>query len=519
MVNAAQSKSPLLVTAHPLVYEVNARVLLKELSVREGKRITLGTIPDDVLQDWADQGMDGVWMMGVWATGPIGVKIAREHEGLRGEYKKVLTDFSDDDVIGSPYAVQAYEPPKELGGFKGLSTLHRRMEEFGLGLILDFVCNHTARDHDWIVSHPEYYVQGSAGDDRVRPDAFFRVRTDKGDRVIAFGRDPVFPGWTDTAQLNYNSVAVRRAVIEEIKNIAGYCDGVRCDMAMLVLNDVFHRTWGDLAMREGGAPVEEFWKEAIRTVKAEMPHFVFAAEAYWSLEWELQQLGFDYTYDKVLYDRLLHEGASSVREHLKAEISFQKHSVRFIENHDEPPAALSLPSDPWQYAAATIASTVPGMILYHDGQFEGRSVKLPVQLGRRPAQAVNERTRSFYKRLLSCLTSEVFKKGEWRLLTMRPAWHDNPTWQDYLAFWWQAPSGAVRLIVVNYAPHNSQCYVDLPEQSLVGSPMEFRDLMGSAVYIRERNGLVSKGMFFDLPAYGIHIFRVSPLNRKCSPDQ
>ncbi len=72
MVNAAQSKSPLLVTAHPLVYEVNARVLLKELSVREGKRITLGTIPDDVLQGWADQGMDAVWMMGVWATGPIG---------------------------------------------------------------------------------------------------------------------------------------------------------------------------------------------------------------------------------------------------------------------------------------------------------------------------------------------------------------------------------------------------------------------------------------------------------------
>jgi hypothetical protein len=517
MVSATQSKNRLLATTHPLMYEVNARVLLKELSAREGKRVTLGTIPDDVLQAWADEGLDAVWLMGVWETGPIGVKIAREHEGLRGEYKKVLADFKDEDVIGSPYAVRAYEPPKDIGGFKGLATLHRRMKEQGLSLILDFVCNHTARDHDWVINHPEYYVQGSAGDDRSRPDAFFSVRTEKGDRVIAFGRDPVFPGWTDTAQLNYNSFAVRRAAIEEMRTIAEYCDGLRCDMAMLVLHDVFHRTWGDLAAQEGAAPGEEFWKEAIRTVKSEIPQFLFIAEAYWNLEWELQQLGFDFTYDKVLYDRLLREGASSVREHLKAEINFQKRSIRFIENHDEPPAAVALPSEAWQYAAATIASTVPGMVLYHDGQFEGRSVKLPVQLGRRPDLPVNLGNRSFYKRLLACVTSDVFRKGEWQLLAVRPAWHDNPTWQDYLAFLWEEPSAGVRLVVVNYAPHNSQCYIDLPQKSLRGSPMEFRDLMGSAVYVRERNGLLSKGMFFDLPAYGIHVFRVAPLNRKACP--
>lgn len=518
MVTTAQSKPRLRTTAHPMVYEVNVRVLLRELSAREGKRLTLATIPDDVLRGWADEGFDAVWLMGVWATGPIGVGIAREHEGLRVEYRKALPDFTDDDVIGSPYAVRAYEPPKELGGFKGLATLRRRMNELGIGLILDFVCNHTARDHDWVVDRPEFYVQGSAGDDVVRADAFFRVRTEKGERVIAFGRDPVFPGWTDTAQLNYNSAAVRRAVINELHNIAPYCDGVRCDMAMLVLNDVFHRTWGDLAVHEGPPPSEEFWKEAIRAVKAQVPEFLFVAEAYWNLEWELQQLGFDFTYDKILYDRLLREGATSVREHLKAEIGFQKRSIRFIENHDELPAALSLPSDPWQYAAATIASTIPGMVLYHDGQFEGRSVKLPVQLGRRPEQPGNPRTRSFYRRLLSCLASDVFSKGEWHLLTVRPAWQDNPTWQDYLAFWWEAPPHGSRLVVVNYAPHNSQCYIDLPQQSLTGSPVEFRDLMGNSAYVRERNGLVSKGMFFDLPAYGIHIFQVSPLNRKACPE-
>jgi hypothetical protein len=436
---------------------------------------------------------------------------------LRQEYKKVLPDFTDADVIGSPYAVQAYEPPVEIGGFKGLATLRRRMNERGLGLILDFVCNHTARDHEWVTRHPDYYVQGRKGNDVDRPDAFFKAQTEEGDRVIAFGRDPVFPGWTDTAQLNFASATLRQAAISELGTIARYCDGVRCDMAMLVLHDVFRRTWGDLAAQEGPAQREEFWKEAIRSIREEYPRFVFIAEAYWNLEWELQQLGFDYTYDKVLYDRLLHEGAQSVREHLKAEISFQKRSIRFIENHDEPPAALSLPSDAWQYAAATIASTAPGMILFHDGQFEGRSVRVPVQLGRRPEQPVNERTRLFYMRLLSCLCAEPFRRGAWRLVPTRPAWHENPTWRDYVAFWWEDSSSGIRLVVVNYAPHNSQCYIDPPPESLKGGTMEFRDLMSSAVYVRERSGLLSKGMFFDLPPYGIHIFHVAPLNRRRHP--
>jgi glycosidase len=514
MAKAAKTENRLLASMHPLVYEVNTRVLLNELSAREGKRVTLGTIPDDILRGWAEEGLDAVWLMGVWETGPVGMRIAREHEGLRAEYKKVLPDFTDADVIGSPYAVRAYRPAKELGDATGLTRLHRRMKELQLGLILDFVCNHTARDHNWVKSHPEYYVQGNNEDDVRRPDAFFKVQTKKGGQVIAFGRDPMFPGWTDTAQLNYNSAAVRDAVMGEMQSVARYCDGLRCDMAMLVLDDVFRGTWGDLAPREGMKPDGEFWQEAIQSVKEKLPDFKFIAEAYWNREWELQQLGFDFTYDKVLYDRLLREGASSVRDHLTAQIGFQKRSVRFIENHDEPPAAASFSSDAWQYAAATIASTVPGMVLYHEGQFEGRTVRIPVQLARRPVQPVNERTRSFYQRLLSCLREGVFSSGKWRLLNVRPAWHDNPTWQDYLAFWWEAPSAGIRFVVVNYAPHNSQCYIDLPQEFLNGSPMEFRDLMSSAAYVRERSWLVARGMFFDLPAYGLHIFQVAPANRR-----
>ena len=62
-------------------------------------------------------------------------------------------------------------------------------------------------------------------------------------RFIACGRDPFFPPWRDVAQLNYFNPATREAMIGVLTTIAQHCDGVRCDMAMLVLNDVFAQTW------------------------------------------------------------------------------------------------------------------------------------------------------------------------------------------------------------------------------------------------------------------------------------
>jgi hypothetical protein len=242
--------------------------------------------------------------------------------------------------------------------------------------------------------------------------------------------------------------------------------------------------------------------------------FVFIAEAYWNLEWRLQQLGFDYTYDKTLYDRLLREGASSVYDHLKAELSFQRHSVRFIENHDEPRAAQALSTDAWHFAAATVAATVPGMFLFHDGQLEGRKIKLPVQLGRRATEPDVPQVRSFYRRLLSCTRTPALQKGEWRLLTIKPAWHANHTSANFLAYWWEEPTDGARLVVVNYAPQSGQCYVDLCLDSIQGSPIEFRDLMSEDVYVRERSALLSKGMYFDLPGYGFHIFEVGPVTKQ-----
>jgi hypothetical protein len=254
--------------------------------------------------------------------------------------------------------------------------------------------------------------------------------------------------------------------------------------------------------------VGEFWGEAIRTVRDDFPEFKFIAEAYWDKEWQLQQLGFDYTYDKKLYERLSREGAASVYDHLKAEPDYQLKSVRFIENHDEQRAAQAFGSEPWHLAAATIMSTIPGMALYHDGQLSGMKVKLPVQLRRRPSEQPSQALTSFYKRLLPIVADPVFRVGQWRLLHARPAWHENYSWTDFLAFWWQEEKHGARFIVVNYAPRVGQCYIELPLESFESLSIEFRDLIGPAVFSRERSKLVSRGMYFDLPAYGFHVFEV-----------
>ena len=201
-------------------------------------------------------------------------------------------------------------------------------------MMLDFVPNHIAPDHPWVFEHPDYLIQGNSEDLLSPPDEFFKV----GDKIFAHGRDPYFPPWTDTLQLNVFSSELRQAVIETLRHIADQCDGVRCDMAMLLITRIFQQTWGQ---RAGDRPKTEFWYEVIQAVREIHPNFVFMAEAYWDLEWELQQLGFDYCYDKRLYDRLIHDNAEEILSHQLADLTYQDKLVRFIENHDEPRAAAA----------------------------------------------------------------------------------------------------------------------------------------------------------------------------------
>ena len=142
------------------------------------------------------------------------------------------------------------------------------------------------------------------------------------------------------------------------------------------------------------------------------------AEVYWNREWELQQLGFQFTYDKRLYDRLRQALPQEVESHLRAEVSFQKKLIRFLENHDEARSAtvfgnIRLP------AVSTLISTLPGMRLYHQGQLEGKRLRIPVQLRRAKPEAVDEETKNFYDRLLNITNHKLFHDGRWQLLDLQ----------------------------------------------------------------------------------------------------
>jgi hypothetical protein len=276
-------------------------------------------------------------------------------------------------------------------------------------------------------------------------------------------------------------------------------------MAMLMLNNIFERTWGTLA---GPRPAEDYWPTLIPAIKAKWPEFRFIAEAYWDLEWELQQQGFDYCYDKKLYDRMEHGAAENVRLHLLADSSYQQRMVRFIENHDEPRAAATFPDGQGRAAAVAIL-TLPGAKLLHEGQFEGFKVRLPVFLARRPSETANQEITAFYERLLKELNHDIFRNGEWRLCE-RSGWPDNQSYQNILTWCWVKDSERY-LIVINFRQEAAQARVYLPWDELRGKTLRLDDVLSGESYDRSGDEIRDAGLYVDLGPWKCHLFRVRPV--------
>jgi hypothetical protein len=298
---------------------------------------------------------------------------------------------------------------------------------------------------------------------------------------------------------------LRQEVIETILDIAEQCDGIRCDMAMLMLNNIFERTWG---ARAGVKPPNEYWTTVISAIKGRHPEFRFIAEAYWDLEWELQQQGFDFCYDKKLYDRMEHGDPESVRQHLLADLSYQERMVRFIENHDEPRAAATFPDGKGRAAAVAIL-TLTGAKLLHEGQFEGRNVRLPVFLGRRPAEPVDHSLVALYERLLKETRRDVFRNGEWRLCE-RGGWPDNKSCENILSWCW-AKGDARYLIVINFRQEAAQARVHVPWDELRGKKWRLNDVLSDECYDRSGSDIRDAGLYVDLGPWKCHLFQVHAL--------
>jgi hypothetical protein len=484
--------------SHPVIYEINTWVWLHELSRRYQTPITLATVPDaewDALTNWSP---DAVWLMGVWERSARGREIAINNESLLTSCREALPDLTLEDVVGSPYCVRGYRVDAHLGGPEGLARAREQLAQRGAKLILDLVPNHVAPDHPWAQEHPDFFIQGTPEEFISSPEEFLQV----GEHILACGRDPYFPPWPDVIQVNAFAPGYRQVLIDTLISLAGQGDGVRCDMAMLLINQIFRQTWGE---RAGPMPAREFWEEVIPAVKAKYPEFLFIAEAYWDREWDLQQQGFDYCYDKRLYDRLRHGAADAIQKHLQANLGYQERLVRFIENHDELRAAAAFDDRQARAAAVTIA-TLPGAKLFHEGQFEGLRIRLPVFLSRRPAEPVDADLQNFYHTLLAAVAQPVFKEGAWRLFAP-DGWPDNPSYLNLAAWGWRLGSER-RLIIVNLSEHKSQALVPLPWEDLAGRTWQLTEVFTGEIYERDGQELRQPGLFVDLEGWGTHFFRV-----------
>ena len=481
----------------PLLVQVNTRVYLTDLSNNLDHEATLDDIPDSDLDYLASYDVDWVWFLSVWQTGKIGQMISRQNPEWIREFQDTLPDLAEEDIAGSGFAITRYQVSEELGGEAALSRLRKRLADRGMKLMLDFVPNHTGLDHWWVRDHPEFYIQATEQDMEREPANYTRISFESGDFIFAHGRDPFFPGWPDTLQLNYGNPALQEAMTGELKRIAAQCDGVRCDMAMLVIPDVFERTWG--------VECQPFWSEATRQVREANSEFCFMAEVYWDLEWSMIQQGFDYAYDKRLYDRLKERHAKPVREHFFAGLDYQSKMARFLENHDEPRVAADFPPGIHE-AAAVITFLSPGLRFIHQGQFKGRKKRISPHLVRGPEEPENEELEIFYKKLIMILKKPVFRSGVWQQLNCTPAWEGNWSNDSFISFAWHSDNNEKMVVAVNYSPDRNQCYLNLPFNEMDNNTWLFKDLMSDIVYERDGHGLHDKGLYLDEPAWKFYVF-------------
>lgn len=493
--------------SNPRLYEINAAAWLYELSAKYERQVTLGNVPAGEWDRFKELSLDYIWLMGVWKRSKAGIRIFQnepEYAVFKSLFDSVLPSWSEEgDLIGSPYSVAAYEPDPLIGLWDDIDSARSELHHRGIGLILDFVPNHTAPDHPWVFEHPDYYIQARESDYKQDRSAYLPIHKDEKTLYIAHGKDPYFPPWTDTIQLNYFNPELRSAMIGEMKKISRHCDGLRCDMAMLVLNTIFHRTWGRVK-RQSGLELQgsEFWSD----VRKEVPQLLMIAESYWDTESILLSLGFDYAYDKRLYDHLLSASVPDVIDHLKADRSLQERLVRFIENHDEPRSAEVFTRGRLM-ASAVLVSTLPGMRFYHHGQFEGRKIRLPVQLRRVHGEEPDTGLYAFYEKLLSVAGLEVFFGGRWELKDVFPAFDES--FRNLIAYTWTT-DGDLALVVVNLSGQYSQGRISLEqEMELQGADYVFADELNGQEYKRNCKELIDSGLHVILDAYHSHIFHIT----------
>lgn len=485
-------------TQNPVIFEINTLVWLEEISNELKTEITLASIPDNKWDEISRLNIHAVWLMGVWERSPECIKISNSDPGNLSDFSRALKDFHPSDNAGSPYCIRNYTVDQRFGGNHGLAIAREKLKDRNIELILDFVPNHLALDNPLLISNPEFFIRGTEDDLLTDPVTYKKTATG----IFACGKDPYYPAWEDVVQVNAFHPLLREEACKMVKHIASMCDGVRCDMAMLMMNDIFKTTWGEKA---GEPPALEYWDMIIPAVLKDYPDFIFIAEVYWDMEFLLQQTGFDFCYDKRLYDRLKGEDADSIRHHLQADFKYQSKLIRFVENHDEERAAHVFFTEK-EKAAALLTLSLPGAKLIYEGQLDGRRLRLPVFLRRRSEEASDVILRNFYENLLEVISLPALHKGAWSLCPVS-GWDDNQSCRHILAWYWKYESSII-LVAINYCPKPSQGFVYLPNCELSRHSWRLVDLFTQDHFIRNGDEITVSGLYVGLEPWGFHFFQM-----------
>ena len=490
---------------HPHLYEINTYGWLESLSATMGGTIRLADVPDSQWDAIAGMGFDIVWLMGVWQRSPISQKLGQAAQPHYAGYSEALPGWTPDDIVGSPYSVRQYEPDPRIGSWDDVDLVRTKLRERKMALFLDFVGNHTALDHPWLRDHPEYYVQGSREDFEKDRSSFGKIDSAKGPVYVAYGKDPYFPAWNDVAQLNHFSPEMRVAQLAELEKIASHCDGVRCDMAMLQLNAIFEKIWRP-QIGDTKAPATEFWTEA----KSAAPDLILLGEAYWGTEGQLIDLGFDFVYDKGLYDSVRDEKTSDIHWRLSRPEDEQSHFARFLENHDEQRFAAVFGADRFK-AVATLMGTLPGMRFYQQGEELGIKLRTPIELRRIADQPVDPARTEFFAKLFAATRDDVFHTGQWSV--SRVTRDNEPTEDSLFAYEWRSEK-SWKVVIANLSPETAQGRVHLNNGVDFNSAYNFKDQLDGATYVREGAEIAQQGLFVRRDAYQAHLFDVTPIAAK-----
>ncbi|MBD3195644.1 MAG: alpha-amylase [Candidatus Lokiarchaeota archaeon] len=482
---------------NPILYEINTWQWLTELSDNYNNKIKLDNIPQDIYHDYLYY-FDAIWLMGVWERSPSSRRLAQEHPDLQKEYNEAVDHVREEDIVGSPYAVYYYHVDKYLGGKEGLLAFKKELEKENVKLILDYVPNHVARDHLWTLEKSDLFIEGTWEDMNSHSDAYFS----SDGKILAHGKDPYFPPWTDTVQINVFSSEARNKAISTLKSISEICDGVRCDMAMLVTNEIFKKTWQD---KVGNPPEKDYWEEILSKVRESNKNFKFIAEVYWDKEWNLMQQGFDYCYDNKLYKRIISKNAEEIKGHLNAEWQYNKKLLRYIENHDEKRVLNLLKKDSVK-AAALLILTLPGISLIYETQMKGYKKKVPIQLGVRKNEEINNGLLEFYRKILKFLSESDLRQGDWEICLTHIS-SEKLGKNNLIAYIWRMNRKNV-LIVVNFGDTDIKGHVSIPNIDFQDYSWKFKDVLTDKIFEYNGEDLKSNGLYVELNPWRGHLFQI-----------